>query len=299
MRTILVLTDFSERSEHAAEYAWQMASKIQAEILLFNAYYYVPQTEDVYAGVFPVQFKSYSAFEQESMAKLIELSDRLTQRFKTSPDRQPSLRYQNGMGDLADNVMELLDKEDIWLIVMGDKREEGFLTNLVLGSDANAVLRNASRPVLMVPRKVGFENINRMALALASFGQPELDALKFMVELAVPFDAELIVIHIDKNETADEKANEILENFYEKGGAVEYGKVSFHEMLGDDITSALVKFEQIAGLDLIALVHKKHPFYEQLFHKSTTKQMMGYHTVPLMVFPPAFVAKAVSNTNLS
>jgi nucleotide-binding universal stress UspA family protein len=294
MKTILVLTDFSERSEYAAECAWQIASKIEADILLFNAYYYVPQTEDAYAGIFPVQFKSYSAFEQESLVRLSELTGRLTNKFKTnSKDKIPSLRYQNEMGDLADNVQEVLNKEDIWMIVMGDKRVEDFLAHFALNSDADGVLRNASCPVLMVPEKVEFNNFSKMALALASFEQPELNALKFMAQLALPFDAQLLVIHVDKNEVDDKKADKILEEFYEKGAIIEYEKISFHEIRGDDITTALVKFEQIADLDLIALVHKKHPFLEQLFHKSTAEKLMGYHTIPLLVFPPAYTGESV------
>lgn len=294
MKTILVLTDFSEKSEHAAEFALQMAVKLEAEVLLFNAYYYVPQTEDSYAGVFPVQFKNYSVFEEESLVKLTQLSHRLTDKFKIGSEGEtPALRYQNGMGDLADNVREVLRREDIWMIVMGDKREEGFLTHLLLGSDANGVLKNASCPILMVPSKVQFDNFSRMALAVASFEQVELNALKFMAELALPFDAELVVIHVDKDGTADKTVNSLLDEFYERGAAITYEKISFHEMRGDDITTALVKFEQIAGLDLIALVHKKHPFYEQLFHESTTKKMMSYQKIPLLVFPPAYTAERI------
>lgn len=290
MKTILVLTDFSERSEHAAEFAWQMAMKVQAEILLFNAFYYVPQTEDTYGGVFPVQFKGYAAFEEKSLEQLIELSHRLRDKFQTSSQENiPSCRYQNGMGDLADNVRDILNNENIWMIIMGDKRDDGFLTHLVFTSDASELIERASCPVLMIPEKANFHNMARMALALASFEQAEFKALKFVTQLAQPFKSEVLVLHVSEKVKGDKEASDgLLEEFYKQGAAAGYDKISFHDIKGDDITKSLLNFEQLAGLDLIALVHKKHPFYEQLFHKSTTKQLMGYHTIPLLVFPPAY-----------
>ena len=38
MKTIAVLTDFSERAEHASRYALNLAKKIKANILLFNSF---------------------------------------------------------------------------------------------------------------------------------------------------------------------------------------------------------------------------------------------------------------------
>ncbi len=38
MKTIAVLTDLSERSIHAARYALHLAKKINADVLLFNAF---------------------------------------------------------------------------------------------------------------------------------------------------------------------------------------------------------------------------------------------------------------------
>ncbi|MEJ6980395.1 universal stress protein [Pedobacter sp. P351] len=287
MKTILVLTDFSDRSEHAAEVAWHMALRMEAELLFYNAYYYMPQAEDTYTGVIPVHSRSYAAFEKESLEQLFELTDRLADRF--SGDKKPSVRCQNGMGDLAENVRDVLNKENIWMIIMGDKREEGLFTHLLYVSGASEVLKVATCPVLMIPEKFSFHNLDRVALALASFDQADFWALKYVTQMALPFDSEVIVIHVSAKKAHEKEGNRVLEEFYHQSGSIDYDKISFHDIQGDDITKSLVNFEQIAGLDMLAVVHKKHPFYEELFHTSTTKQLMGYHSIPLLVFPPAYI----------
>ena len=46
MKTILVLTDFSKKAEHAAEFAFAIAEKTNAEIILYHSFP-IPQVTSV------------------------------------------------------------------------------------------------------------------------------------------------------------------------------------------------------------------------------------------------------------
>jgi nucleotide-binding universal stress UspA family protein len=50
MKTILILTDFSENSAHAAKAAVNLAEKMHANMLLFHNYQVLPVTANYGAG---------------------------------------------------------------------------------------------------------------------------------------------------------------------------------------------------------------------------------------------------------
>lgn len=286
MKTILVLTDFSKRSEHAAEFAWQLAIKVEADLLFYNSYSITPSIQPVYASAHPVYSDSYSAFKKQNLEELSIFADKQFKKFKTAGNEYtPTYRCENDPGNLAENVEKLLDKENIWMIVMGDKRNDSFLSEILLGSDVEQVINVANCPVLIMPKRVDFHQIRKVALALDKF---EIKALNFLVEMAEPFDAEIVVAHVSSKYTMDIGDNELLEDFNIRRADLKYEKITFYNMKGDNVTKSLVKFELAAQLDIVAIIKRKHPLYEQLFHEGTTKKMMNYHNIALLVFPPAY-----------
>src|SRR5277367_4475636 len=75
MKTILVLTDFSIRADHAAHYALKLAQKIKANLLLCNIF---PATGTAAVST-PAGWpkRNYEAFDEDSINELEELADRL------------------------------------------------------------------------------------------------------------------------------------------------------------------------------------------------------------------------------
>ena len=152
MKTILVLTDFTRRSEHAAEFALEIAFKIRGEILLYNAFY-APQVVSLESGVYPY-YEDYSAIEQECLHEMEKIVRKLGKKFTTQHGvPPPPIRLLNEPGKLGDKVHEITMRKDIWMIVMGDKSKEGPVSRFIFGSNSNAVIDNASCPVLLIPEK--------------------------------------------------------------------------------------------------------------------------------------------------
>jgi nucleotide-binding universal stress UspA family protein len=298
MKTIMVLTDFSKRAEHAAEYAWQLALFLKADLLFYNAYH-VPQEIAVETAILPGIYGDYSIPEEESKENLHSFTSRLKEKFQTSgQEREPFVLCKSGEGNLVDNVEMLLRQHNVWLIVMGDKSGESFFSHLIIGSDSNRMVKRANRPLLIIPEKAKFRKLSRIIFASDSLKNSALDALDFLIEVVCPFNAEIVITHVSPKHASPDEMNQHLQSFNKLRSVMNYRKVTYIDLMESDVSEALMKFAQVADSDMIALVQKRSLFYEQLFQESNTRKMMNYHVLPLLIFPASLKAPAlVSDIN--
>lgn len=284
MKTILVLTDFSEKSFNAAEYACHLAIAYNAEVLLFNAFE-VPQAIAVEGGVFPPYFDDYTIYEKKSADKLRSMADKLKSKFEVEEAEIPVVSFKNGLGSPGENFRLLQEKKNIWLTIIGDRSSDSFFSQLVFGSDSGQVISKAACPVLIVPEKAFYKGFRELSLACSSFDKDDLNALRFLSELAEPQNSQIVVTHVVAKEAAEADVEAGLEDFNAERSAVIYPRVSYYTIREDDVTRGLQNFVRLAEVELLALVNKKHPFYERLFAENKIKKMIEYHKVPLLIFP--------------
>jgi hypothetical protein len=105
MKTIAVLTDFSRRSEHAAMFALHLAKKINADVLLFNAFQ-VPVSKNNW-GQIDCAFEDYDEIEDCVKKKLSELSRKLENELKgkSYPGAGlPAINYRCEEGAVANSI---------------------------------------------------------------------------------------------------------------------------------------------------------------------------------------------------
>lgn len=147
MKTILMLTDFSENANHAAKTVAKLAPQLKADILLYHTYYDHPILP-TYAGG-PWVVEEFVFRKEESTAKLSQLAIRLRHimagiaqnGFKPKPD------YQCGEGSLGKNTAVIIRGNNIGLAVIGS-RTDSAVDHLLFGSDTMDVIDHAGCPVL-------------------------------------------------------------------------------------------------------------------------------------------------------
>jgi nucleotide-binding universal stress UspA family protein len=107
MKTILVLTDFTIRADHAAHYALKLAQKIKANLLLCNVYPAAPvrpvTTHTAWTSI------SHESFEEDSISDLSELAGRLNKQLsKISKDEfRPAIEQCSKTGSLTGAINEI------------------------------------------------------------------------------------------------------------------------------------------------------------------------------------------------
>jgi nucleotide-binding universal stress UspA family protein len=144
MRTILVAADFSERSREAFGVACSLVSATQTRVIVFHVVEprLVPESP-VYLGQQTVQFTAVPRDRAEY--------DRLKNELRAAyvPDRALDVEYQTSEGEAAPEILRFAEETGCDLIVMGTHGRTG-LERLLMGSVAEAVLRRACCPVLVV-----------------------------------------------------------------------------------------------------------------------------------------------------
>ena len=286
MKTILVLTDFSERAECATELALKLAEKTNSDILLYNAFP-VSELTPVMPTIYPY-YENLDEFKIENLNRLKEFGRTATEKVYGNSEiwETPQIACAQEIGTIGQNIKTLLsNRTDIWLIVMGDKNEdESNFNRFLFGSDTGDIIKKSTLPVLLVPTKSSKKSIESIVFA-TDLEDGSHKAHTTLTYLARIFDAKVVVLYVsDHRLTLAEKLKnqEIFNKMTLKSN---YSNISFENVVGYDIGQALVKYVEKQNIDLLAMIHRKHSFFERVIHSSNTIQMTDYHNIPLLVFP--------------
>ena len=128
-RKILVPVDFSAQSKAAVEYASAFAKDSDAELLIVH-----------------VMDRAIQNLEGINPVEALEGLDTALHDVKPTDD-SISCSYRMLEGPPAEMILEIAEQENVEMIVMGMHGRSG-LRRLVMGSVAEAVVRNAKCPVL-------------------------------------------------------------------------------------------------------------------------------------------------------
>jgi len=288
MKTILILTDFSESSTHAAEYALYVAMDVRAKVILYNSYY-VQQAAPVESGMFQTYYGDYEVYANDSMANLKAQAEALRSKFALiGIYNLPEIECKNDIGLIGDNISKLLDRDKIWMIVMGDKHNDSFLSRFVFGSDSKQIIEQASCPLMIIPQEASPAAFKRIVLAYPSLEPENLKCVEFLVELAEPFNADIEIVHVFENGSKWQDEQQYPRYFKSVKENLRYEKLAYRKIREEDIPGAIERFAEAIDSSLIGLIYKKYSFFKRIFHKSVVESVMNYHKFPLLVFPDAY-----------
>lgn len=283
MRKILVLTDFSERAKHAAEFALHLAGEYQADLLLFNIFF-VPPLVPAEAGVYPDYYGQAEEYQKGSMNHLESLANHLENvKIKCGVDG-PRINVENKGGVFADEFKDILHSNHFWMIAMGDKGKNGFWSYLFSGSESYEVLKRANCPVLMLSEQSVFSPMRRIVFAVEEFDFETKNALRFLIDLSSFNSCEISIVHVSSKMLTWQEEQQRLLNSQFIRAEFGYDQLTFHEIKSGNISESLVAFAEAAKSDMIAVVHEKRVFFDE----SVSKAMMKHHTLPLLIFPVPF-----------
>ncbi|MNS18735.1 universal stress protein UspE [compost metagenome] len=270
MKTIIVPVDFSHASVNAAEYASQMAGHMRADkIVLYHTY----------GGSYQILDAGTEIIRSEINSQLQHLSDALI------PLAGNEVKFELVAGDgfLIDEVLELVDKYNADLIVMGITGKNA-IEHKLIGSNTLRVASDSTCPVLIVPSEARFKEVKKVALSMkfkaGILDETPYDHIRNMVR---DLNAELVILNV-----ADENHRVNVQN-------IQSGLTATHlmfddmnariEFLGEDrVVERVTDYVQEHGIQMLISITHKLGFLESLFKGSVTKQLAFHTHVPLMVF---------------
>lgn len=223
---ILVPTDFSEHASFALEGARQLARNHNATVVLVHVvdhtagFMFTGNPIDNLDATPETEFtESWERLKDEAQTRLKELSG---QKAFQNIDIRTKVIWGNPYHGMARDAL----KEDADLVIMGSKGATG-LEEVLIGSNAERMIRNASCPVIVVKQTPQFQQIKHIALMseLEPYEQVVLDPLLRLRHL---LGAELHVARINTphNFISDRKAHDKFRSFI--GEKLSEQDVHFH-----------------------------------------------------------------------
>lgn len=270
MKNILILTDFSDTAKSAAQYAVHFANHVKAKkIILYNAYSLPLSTEMTWALIESNDLKKISEDGLEKCKTLLQPFCEKGLEIETISD----------FGFIGQRINDIAREVSADLIVMGITGG-GKLEHMLLGSNTITVLHHTHVPVLVVPPKVEWKNISKIAWACDYDHIRETTPMSVIQQIVQLTGSQLYVIH---NHSDNEKFNpQIIQGDAHINEEFKNIKPEFVLLEGKDLSEAVNKYVDDRSIDWLIVIPKKHSWLESIFSKGHTKELVFHTRVPML-----------------
>ena len=283
MKTILVLTDFSENAAHAAKSSVMLGEKLHADILLVNNIAGIPVTPYYIGGGFVAEEASWMIDEcNKNLKKLTEVLEPIIARIDPQNHR-PTVHKQIAEGNIGENIVNAIHHMDIELIVMGAKTGST-MDHILSGSETNSVINHATSPILVIPAGVDFKKLKKVVFA-TDFKKADFDAVDYLVKLGEVFNFQLQIVHVSLIGKSETDREEQQRDFMAKITGLNYPKITYMDVRGKDVIERLNRLCDETEADMLTLVHYPHSFFTLILKDSYTQKALRDQNIPLLIFP--------------
>ncbi len=262
IKSILVPTDFSDTATNAVHYAAAWGKDHNLKLHLLHAMH-VPLI-DANAPI-TLADTMMKTERSKTTVQLKQLAAKLVERYGV----QVSIHADFGLG--SDSIIEKSTELDVDTVVMGTSGQSGFMQAL-LGSVTAAVVGSTLVPILAVPKDAVYRGFN-----VAVFGndkvEPLVKELEKTYKLLRKHEARLDVVSVEQGR--DEYAQKII---CEEGGIREVS------VWASTVAEGLKIYINNEDASLLILKHRDRNFIKELFHKSTTKELLKESSIPLYIY---------------
>lgn len=268
MTTILVPVDFSEASKNAALFAQGITAHINdAHLVFFHVLEPFAAGSD--GSPLDVSLSDRQTIAETAMHNLAA---------ESGLQADYSVVVKDGLS-LVDKMVEYVTMEGCDLVVMGITGA-GKLENILMGSNALKMVRQAVVPVLIVPPNAQFQGMDQVAFATDLKAIDSANPARHLRRVLSWFQPTVKVVHVTEgDESADPAAKEQLSDILGPYSAPLY------LIKNDNFLDGLDQFTSHQEIDCIVVISRQHSFLDRLFQQSHTRQL-AYHThIPLLAIP--------------
>lgn len=279
MKTILLPTDFSKNAWNAIFTALKLYHNFQCRFLLFHTY--EPELINILGDQGEQSLGTiYEAMEKESLQHMDEILKYLKENYRNP---RHEIRTVIRPGDLVREVRERLRKHPVDMIVMGTQGATG-ADRVLLGSNTVRMLKTIKdRPVLAVPESHDFQRLDHVIFPTDYTRHYESFEIQPLIELLEAWKSTLHVVYAAREfqlKPVQESNKGLLQT------RLEGVKVRFEEIpLEKDLSGCISDFSNTTRADLIALMHHRHSFLENLTREKVVKRIAFDSKLPLLILP--------------
>ena len=271
MKTIIIPTDFSPLATNAMHYGIEMATKINASVMLLHVYQVPVSMTDVPIVLVSVEELKIQA--EEKMASLKQKAEHIS-------SGKLKIYSETKLGNVVDELEELCKQIKPFAVVMGTKGSSG-VERILFGNTTLTAIRQLTWPVISVPPGKTFGNgIQKIGLACDFRDVVQTTPAGLIKNFVKEFSAELHVLNVAFNDqglkTAAQEQSLLLHTMLQDINPV------YDFIRHKDIEDGINEFAEKNNLDIIIAIPKKHKLLEGLFKSSSTRQLVFQSHIPVM-----------------
>ncbi|GAA4792741.1 hypothetical protein GCM10023231_21150 [Olivibacter ginsenosidimutans] len=274
MQTIIITTDFSEPSLNAAKYAAALSGPLQIErMVLYHSYDNSPVVTEI-----PLTEPDTSSAHEQSLQGLEALEKEV--RLSLGMNTAVSIELITNDMPLLLGVEQLAEQRRASMVVVGATGKSN-LEQVLVGSNTINLASESKVPLLIVPKKARFSPIDKIVFACDLKRVSRSTPVSIIGQWLKYLEAKLLVLNValeGKRFNPDMiseqyKIHDLLDEFHPE----------YHYTEGDDIVDEIQDFAEDHLAGLIITIPKAYGFFEGLFHRSVSKQLIKESEIPLLL----------------
>lgn len=274
-KNILLPTDFSINSVNAINYAVKLFENITCNFYVLNVQRVSSFISDDMMTV-SSSTTIYNTLIDTAKKSITNIISEIEAQYKNKNHTFFSIvDYDN----FIDAINQVTDKYDIDLIVMGTKGASG-IEKVLFGSNTIHVINRCNTPVIVVPKGCEFKALNSVAFTSSLSSTYHMDNLKPLKDLVSLYKSKLKVLHVIEDDNFEEMLSQNID-FFDSN----FPQVIYHRMDsgGKDIYNSIHDYAVADDIKMIAMVSKKHSFFNRLFNKHAVETFAYNIDMPLLV----------------
>lgn len=271
MKTILVPTDFSDGAFKAIEYAIKFANDFGGKIVICHAFELPAQGINVMIDI-SAELEKNAKVELQKLEYIInerKLSDNI------------SIEYIALLGDLNEVILTLTEQHNADMVIMGTKGESDLASKL-FGTNTVSAIKKCKIAVLVIPAKAEYRKVKNIAFAIDYLRPADDKTLKVLRDIALYNNAKLSLVNVHTDGEIGEFMTSVkdMQAWYEK--ELEGVDVDFVFVENYAIEDGVFEFIRHNKSDMLAMITRKHSFFDKIFRKSISEELALHTGVPLL-----------------
>lgn len=275
MKKILIPTDFSVQAEYALDLAYYLAKKSGAEIYLAHV------VEDTTLTSFNVTGEVSALPDMQDKIFIIKLIEKARNELQKAADRYSDVKINTRIriGNPFHNIRDVIVEQNVDLVVMGTKGSSG-LQEVLVGSNAEKVVRYAKCPVLTLQEKASSYDFKNIVYASGLFEQNDraIEIVKIFQKMFGSM-VHLVRINTPNNFERDSIAQANMYNFVKTHKLENYTLQIFNDVSEEE---GIIYFADKVKADLIAMSTHGRTGFAHLISGSIAEDVVNHSKRPVL-----------------
>ncbi len=278
MESILIPIDFSDESKHALDLSYQMARKANARMVLIHIIEHpTNKTFSAFGESLPDDMGTNVYILQLVKKVKNDLSEIINDSQYSDIDIVTDIKIGNPYKGIAETITE----KNVDLVVMGSKGSGG-MEEMLIGSNAEKVVRYSKCPVITVKQKVNITDIGEIVFA-NNFVEDNDHIISELKKLQRVFVGKLhlLVVNTPNNFKRDSENKKLINAFVNK-----YALDDFTVNIYNDLTEeeGILNFAGEIGADMIAMTTHGRTGLMHLISGSIAEDVVNHAKRPVWTY---------------